>query len=117
MEVKKGENMIEHEAEIYSRPARTWFQTGKEKANAEGCLFIASDNNLTANHFICLKKQSASSSMKMDSWPVPRPKAKDPWMETRQENASPIGSCLIYISCSQREINSRVSPEERNVER
>ncbi|KAG5635096.1 nucleolar DEAD-box protein required for synthesis of 60S ribosomal subunit [Sphagnurus paluster] len=35
MELKKGENMIEHEAEIYSRPARTWFQTGKEKANAE----------------------------------------------------------------------------------
>ncbi|KAG6842195.1 nucleolar DEAD-box protein required for synthesis of 60S ribosomal subunit [Blastosporella zonata] len=35
MELKKGENMIEHEAEIYSKPARTWFQTGKEKANAE----------------------------------------------------------------------------------
>ncbi|KAL0951162.1 hypothetical protein HGRIS_007894 [Hohenbuehelia grisea] len=34
MEVKKGQNMIEHEAEIYSRPARTWFQTGKEKSNA-----------------------------------------------------------------------------------
>lgn len=36
MELKKGENMIEHEAEIFSRPARTWFQTGKEKLNAEG---------------------------------------------------------------------------------
>ena len=36
MELKKGENMIEHEAEIFSRPARTWFQTGKEKAKAEG---------------------------------------------------------------------------------
>ncbi|KAF8078602.1 DEAD-domain-containing protein [Lyophyllum atratum] len=35
MELKKGENLIEHEAEIYSRPARTWFQTGKEKANSE----------------------------------------------------------------------------------
>ncbi|KAG6911950.1 hypothetical protein DXG01_000198 [Tephrocybe rancida] len=35
MELKKGENMIEHETEIYSRPARTWFQTGKEKANSE----------------------------------------------------------------------------------
>ena len=38
MELKKGENMIEHEAEIFSRPARTWFQTGKEKAKAEGKL-------------------------------------------------------------------------------
>ncbi|KAI0335286.1 DEAD-domain-containing protein [Cubamyces sp. BRFM 1775] len=35
MELKKGQNMIEHEAEIFSRPARTWFQTGKEKAKAE----------------------------------------------------------------------------------
>ncbi|PPR05356.1 hypothetical protein CVT24_007970 [Panaeolus cyanescens] len=35
MELKKGENMIEHEAEIFSRPARTWFQTGKEKEKAE----------------------------------------------------------------------------------
>ena len=36
MELRKGQNMIEHQAEIYSRPARTWFQTGKEKAQAEG---------------------------------------------------------------------------------
>ncbi|KAG6885275.1 nucleolar DEAD-box protein required for synthesis of 60S ribosomal subunit, partial [Termitomyces sp. T159_Od127] len=35
MELRKGENMVEHEAEIYSRPARTWFQTGKEKATAQ----------------------------------------------------------------------------------
>jgi len=36
MELKKGENMIEHEAEIYSRPARTWFQTANEKQKSEG---------------------------------------------------------------------------------
>ncbi|GAW03679.1 DEAD-domain-containing protein [Lentinula edodes] len=35
MELKKGQNIIEHEAEIFSRPARTWFQTEKEKKNAE----------------------------------------------------------------------------------
>lgn len=34
MELTKGQNMIEHEAEIYSRPARTWFQTSKEKEKA-----------------------------------------------------------------------------------
>lgn len=28
--------MIEHEAEIFSRPARTWFQSEKDKAKAEG---------------------------------------------------------------------------------
>ncbi|KAJ7597056.1 DEAD-domain-containing protein [Mycena floridula] len=36
MELKKGQNLIEHEQEIFSRPARTWFQTEKEKQNAEG---------------------------------------------------------------------------------
>ncbi|EPQ60803.1 DEAD-domain-containing protein [Gloeophyllum trabeum ATCC 11539] len=34
MELKKGQNMIEHEEEIYSRPARTWFQSEKEKAKS-----------------------------------------------------------------------------------
>jgi hypothetical protein len=28
--------MIEHEKEIFSRPARTWFQSGKDKAKSEG---------------------------------------------------------------------------------
>lgn len=31
MQVKKGENMIQHEAEIKSRPKRTWFETEHEK--------------------------------------------------------------------------------------
>ena len=36
MELTKGENMIEHKDEIFSRPARTWFQSSKEKAKSEG---------------------------------------------------------------------------------
>lgn len=36
MEVKKGQNMLEHEGEIYSRPARTWFQSGRDKRQSEG---------------------------------------------------------------------------------
>lgn len=40
MELKKGQNMIEHEAEIFSRPARTWFQTSKEKQKAGGLSLI-----------------------------------------------------------------------------
>ena len=31
MELKKGQNIIEHNQEIMSRPARTWFQTEKQK--------------------------------------------------------------------------------------
>jgi ATP-dependent RNA helicase DDX27 len=32
--------MIEHEEEIYSRPARIWFQSGQEKLTAEGASFF-----------------------------------------------------------------------------
>ncbi|KAJ3575639.1 hypothetical protein NP233_g978 [Leucocoprinus birnbaumii] len=35
MELKKGQNMVEHQDEIFSRPARTWFQSEKEKQNAQ----------------------------------------------------------------------------------
>jgi ATP-dependent RNA helicase DDX27 len=35
MELKKGQNMVEHEAEIFARPARTWFQSEKEKQAAK----------------------------------------------------------------------------------
>lgn len=41
MELKKGENLIEHETEIFSRPARTWFQSEKEKAKAKGASLAA----------------------------------------------------------------------------
>ena len=36
MQVQKGENLMKHQDEIYSRPARTWFQSEKDKAAAKG---------------------------------------------------------------------------------
>ncbi|KAH9480511.1 nucleolar DEAD-box protein required for synthesis of 60S ribosomal subunit [Psilocybe cubensis] len=44
MELKKGQNMIEHEAEIYSRPARTWFQSAKDKQKAEDLSKLVHEN-------------------------------------------------------------------------
>ncbi len=35
MQVRKGENMIEHEAEIKGRPKRTWFETEHDKKKAK----------------------------------------------------------------------------------
>lgn len=35
MQVQKGENMIAHQDEIYARPARTWFQSNRDKAEAK----------------------------------------------------------------------------------
>ncbi|PWZ00088.1 DEAD-domain-containing protein [Testicularia cyperi] len=34
MELKKGENMMAHQDEIFSRPKRTWFQTESDKSKA-----------------------------------------------------------------------------------
>jgi ATP-dependent RNA helicase DDX27 len=36
MELQKGENMLKHEDEIFSRPARTWFQSTIDKAKSQG---------------------------------------------------------------------------------
>ena len=35
MQLKKGENLIEHEVEIHARPKRTWFESEKEKLKAK----------------------------------------------------------------------------------
>lgn len=35
MQVKRGENIIEHEAEIKARPKRTWFETEHEKKKSK----------------------------------------------------------------------------------
>lgn len=35
MQVRKGENMIQHENEILARPKRDWFQTAKDKLTAK----------------------------------------------------------------------------------
>ena len=36
MEVNKARNMIEHEKEIFSRPAKTWIQPSNQKPATEG---------------------------------------------------------------------------------
>ncbi|RPB20195.1 DEAD-domain-containing protein [Terfezia boudieri ATCC MYA-4762] len=38
MQVRKGENMIKHEAEISSRPQRSWFQSQQDKKNAKDAM-------------------------------------------------------------------------------
>ena len=34
MELRKAQNILKHESEIYGRPKRTWFQTGEERMEA-----------------------------------------------------------------------------------
>lgn len=39
MEIKRGQNIIEHEDEIFSRPKKTWFTTEKSKSEASSTPF------------------------------------------------------------------------------
>jgi len=63
MEAQKAANMIEHETEIYSRPARTWFQSEKEKRNvaarAKGAILNESIQNK-------IDKNAAKSARRME---------------------------------------------------
>ncbi|RDX55875.1 DEAD-domain-containing protein [Lentinus brumalis] len=68
MELKKGQNMIEHEAEIFSRPARTWFQTEKEKAKAEALSKQQYETGFDAGKKGKAKKESAETKPKRDKF-------------------------------------------------
>jgi ATP-dependent RNA helicase DDX27 len=35
MELEKADNLLKHSEEIYSRPARTWFQSSKQKLSSK----------------------------------------------------------------------------------
>lgn len=66
MELKKGQNIIEHEAEIFSRPARTWFQTGVEKEASEGQGFTEFDfHSSDSSCFIAVSKQQYEVGMNL----------------------------------------------------
>ncbi|KAG0143867.1 hypothetical protein CROQUDRAFT_48187 [Cronartium quercuum f. sp. fusiforme G11] len=48
MELKKGQNLIEHDDEIKSRPARTWFQSETDKKKSKGIGTSAHTANFTS---------------------------------------------------------------------
>ena len=53
MEAAKAENMVEHEAEIHARPARTWFQTKKEKEAAVTRSGLADNTSPFSRRLLC----------------------------------------------------------------
>jgi ATP-dependent RNA helicase DDX27 len=67
MEATKAQNMLDHEAEIYSRPARTWFQSSKEKAAAAARAKVAEVRN-AANSF----NLSINQSIKLQDQQCPK---------------------------------------------
>ncbi|RKP24092.1 P-loop containing nucleoside triphosphate hydrolase protein [Syncephalis pseudoplumigaleata] len=49
MDMTRAQNLLEHEAEIYSRPARTWFQTEMEKKKTKEKLSAKHAEQVKAN--------------------------------------------------------------------
>ncbi|KAK4050391.1 nucleolar DEAD-box protein required for synthesis of 60S ribosomal subunit [Microbotryomycetes sp. JL201] len=66
MEITKARNMIEHEAEIKARPARTWFQTAQEKKIAKG-LGVTEHNSKFTD-----KKGKKRAAPEEDAKPAPK---------------------------------------------
>ncbi|QRW05439.1 DEAD/DEAH box helicase [Ceratobasidium sp. AG-Ba] len=64
MELKKGQNMIEHEEEIFSRPKRTWFQTEKEKEKAAAISKQQYQNGFAINDKRVTKEKGKAESEK-----------------------------------------------------
>jgi ATP-dependent RNA helicase DDX27 len=63
MELKKGQNLLEHGDEIYSRPARTWFQSEKEKQQVKGTQIRGCFWCLTAHLYTAVSKKQYESGM------------------------------------------------------
>jgi len=57
MELKKGQNMIDHQDEIFSRPARTWFQSEKDKQSAQGQCFYQTTEYINVLHLLPAKSR------------------------------------------------------------
>lgn len=68
MELKKGENLIEHETEIFSRPARTWFQSEKEKLKAKEISKASHESSGKAAKGSSQKKGAAEEKPKRDKF-------------------------------------------------
>ncbi|KAI0271361.1 DEAD-domain-containing protein [Gloeopeniophorella convolvens] len=89
MEVKKGQNMLEHEEEIYSRPARTWFQSGKEKQKAETLSKQLYENGFTsanaAGKKAAAKSGATSEKPKRDKFSGLTRRAKRRKLATEEE--------------------------------
>ena len=63
MELKKGQNLLDHGDEIYSRPARTWFQSEKEKQQAKGTRIRSRLWRFVAHLSTAVSKQHYESGM------------------------------------------------------
>ncbi|CAG8551099.1 2222_t:CDS:2 [Ambispora gerdemannii] len=77
MEITKNENLLKHDQEIYSRPARTWFQTAREKQRAKEVAQekykFQIENGVDSNNS---KKRKRDNGKNAIAAVIPKPKVK-----------------------------------------
>ncbi len=93
MQTQKAENMIEHEAEIYARPPRTWFQTEKQKKESSKRGRPDADEEDVGARGKKAKKQKKEEGKgrkEKGSKEEKGRKQKDPLIEVRQQDHLPL---------------------------
>ncbi|KAF9270251.1 DEAD-domain-containing protein [Marasmius fiardii PR-910] len=99
MELKKGQNMIEHEAEIFSRPARTWFQSEKEKKATQAL----SKQEYEAGRAVMKQKVTKQDKPKRDKFTGLSRKAKRRKLAMEADNEDGDGGAIkAAIRCAKK---------------
>jgi len=64
MELRKSQNMIDHQDEIFSRPARTWFQSEKDKQSAQSQCFHQTTKEYVSHLFPAKSRDEHETGVK-----------------------------------------------------
>ncbi|KAF9509389.1 hypothetical protein BS47DRAFT_1365276 [Hydnum rufescens UP504] len=106
MELKKGENMIEHQDEIFSRPKKTWFTSGKEKAQAESACSHLFDASFGSYRIVVIRHKQRA----IRGW-VPKPQKNDRRKEKESIRTSPLLNARNLLVCRGRRKRRKLAAE------
>ncbi|PLW12720.1 hypothetical protein PCANC_18161 [Puccinia coronata f. sp. avenae] len=120
MQLKKGQNLMEHEDEIKSRPARTWFQSESDKKKSKKIGTTAHTANFSQAESSVLSSSKTASTKKRDRFDGLSRKQKRRKMgreEDAKEGIVPgINSSIRAAKKSQRPIKiSQVDQDSTDV--
>lgn len=104
MELQKGENLLLHEEEIKSRPARSWFQSGADKAAAKQA------GKVEHNAKFLEKEKKAAAAQKAARKPVNRKERRKREMAEADAEDTGKGSSKGAMAASIRSAKKAARP-------
>ncbi|KAI9617396.1 hypothetical protein KEM48_004848 [Puccinia striiformis f. sp. tritici PST-130] len=115
MQLKKGQNLIEHEDEIKSRPARTWFQSESDKKKSSKIGTTAHTANFAKGESSALPKKGAIKRDRFDGLSRKQKRRKMAQEEDAKERVVPaINSSIRAAKKSQRPIKITASQADQD---